>query len=174
MVRNTHTTSTTSATGVRTTATALGLAVALGITGATMPASAAGDLAPYEVVEGYTIPEPLTETPGDPVMGRKWVINRKLGNCLSCHQMPIPEEQFHGETGPALYGVGDVYDAGELRLRIVDPKVLNPHSMMPGFYQVDGLNRVMKGFEDKPILSAQQIEDIVAYLMTLKDTSKKQ
>jgi sulfur-oxidizing protein SoxX len=140
---------------------------------ALVPATArAGDTDPsYAVVDGYTIPEPLTETPGDPVMGRKWVINRKLGNCLSCHQMPIPEEQFHGETGPALYGVGDLYDAGELRLRIVDPKVLNPYSMMPAFYKTEGLNRVMKGFEGKTILTAQQVEDIIAYLMTLKDTS---
>ncbi|MBB4287702.1 sulfur oxidation c-type cytochrome SoxX [Roseospira goensis] len=146
-------------------------AAALGLAAAAPPAQAAG-VVEYAVVDGYTIPEPLTETPGDPVMGRKWAINRKLGNCLSCHQMPIPEEQFHGETGPALYGVGDVYSEGELRLRIVDPKALNPYSMMPSFHKVAGLNRVLDGFENKPILNAQQIEDIVAYLMTLKDTSR--
>ncbi|WP_299444129.1 sulfur oxidation c-type cytochrome SoxX [uncultured Rhodospira sp.] len=153
--------------------TTLTVAAALAAAVWTAPARAADSDVSYEVVDGYTIREPLTDTPGDPVMGRKWAINRKLGNCLSCHQMPIPEEQFHGETGPALYGVADVYDEGELRLRIVDPKVLNPHSMMPSFYKVEGLNRVMKGFQDKPILSAQQVEDIVAYMMTLRDTSKK-
>ncbi|MQX36465.1 sulfur oxidation c-type cytochrome SoxX [Roseospira navarrensis] len=153
-------------------AAALFGAAALVAAAATTGPATAGDSAPeYTVVDGYTIPEPLTETPGDPVMGRKWVINRKLGNCLSCHQMPIPEEQFHGETGPALYGVGDLYDAGELRLRMVDPKVLNPYSMMPAFYKTEGLHRVRTGFEGKTILNAQQVEDIIAYLMTLKDTS---
>lgn len=157
----------------------LAITVAAGVSAAAVlvtalasdPARAADSAPTYTVVDGYTIPDPLTETPGDPVMGRKWVINRKLGNCLSCHQMPIPEEQFHGETGPALYGVADLYSAGELRLRLVDPKVLNPYSMMPSFYKTEGLHRVRKGFEDRPILSAQQIEDVVAYLMTLKDTS---
>ncbi|KAA5606657.1 sulfur oxidation c-type cytochrome SoxX [Roseospira marina] len=158
----------------------LGLLAELGLAGsgltlvavpASVPAHAAAPPS-YTVQGGYTIPEPLTDTPGDPAMGRNWVINRKLGNCLSCHQMPIPEEQFHGETAPALYGVGDLYSAGELRLRIVDPKVLNPQSMMPAFYKTEGLNRVLKGFEGRPILTAQQVEDIIAYLMTLKDTSK--
>lgn len=150
------------------------VALAVGVSMTATPATAkTEDMISYEVVDGYTIPEPLTETPGDPEMGRKWVINRKLGNCLSCHQMPIPEQQFHGETGPALYGVGSVYNEGELRLRIIDPKILNPYSMMPSFYKVEGLHRVRRGFEGRPILNAQQIEDIVAYLMTLKDTSKK-
>jgi len=147
----------------------------LGLTMTAAPAPAlAGDDGPvsYEVVDGYHIPEPLTETPGDPEMGRKWAINRKLGNCLSCHQMPIPEEQFHGETGPALYGVGDVYTEGELRIRLVDPKILNPSSMMPAFYKTEGLHRVRKGFENETILSAQQVEDIVAYLMTLKNPTQ--
>jgi sulfur-oxidizing protein SoxX len=154
-------------------AAALALAAGLGLSAlAAPPAAAEGDVVAYEVVDGYTIPEPLTEEPGNPERGRKWAINRKLGNCLSCHQMPIPEEQFHGETGPALYGVGDVYDAGELRIRLVDPKILNPFSMMPSFHKVEGLHRVRKGFEGAPILTAQQVEDIVAYLMTLKDTSK--
>jgi len=156
-------------TAAATVALALAALAAPGL--ATAATDTAGTAPAYTIVEGYSIPEPLTETPGDPVMGRKWVINRKLGNCLSCHQMPIPEEQFHGETGPALYGVADLYDAGELRLRLVDPKSLNPYSMMPAFYKTEGLNRVMKGFEGKPILTAQQVEDIIAYLMTLKDTS---
>jgi len=159
--------------GIMVTVSAFGLAVGLGSVLAFAPAAVAASAAPaYVVVGGYSIPDPLTETPGNPEMGRKWVINRKLGNCLSCHQMPIPGEQFHGETGPALYGVGELFDPGELRLRLVDPKVLNPQSMMPSFYKTEGLNRVMKGFEDKTVLSAQQVEDVIAYLMTLRDTSK--
>lgn len=158
--------------GVRTALNAMALAAGLGVAFASAPA-AAGDTGPvsYEVNDAFAIPQALTDTPGDPVMGRKWAINRKLGNCLSCHQMPIPEEQFHGETGPALYGVGDAYTEGELRLRIVDPKAVNPYSMMPGFYRTEGLHRVRKGFENKTILTAQQVEDIVAYLMTLKNPS---
>jgi len=156
--------------GVRAALSAMALAAGLGAAFASAPA-AAGDTGPvsYDVVDGFSIPEPLTDTPGDAAMGRKWVINRKLGNCLSCHQMPIPEEQFHGETGPALYGVGDAYNEGELRIRIVDPKLINPYSMMPAFYKTEGLHRVRKGFENKTILTAQQVEDIVAYLMTLKN-----
>ncbi len=153
----------------------LGVGLGMGLLLAGSGALAASEpLKPFTVVEGYTVPDPLTETPGNPEHGRKWVINRKLGNCLSCHEMPIPEEQFHGQTGPALYGVADVYDEGELRLRLVDPKALNPYSMMPSFYKVDGLHRVRRGFEGKPILTAQQVEDVIAYLMTLRDTSKRQ
>jgi len=152
------------------------LAVSLGVFFATAASAAEAQvtddgLVPYTIVDGYTIPEPLTDQAGDPARGRNWVINRKLGNCLSCHEMPIPEEQFHGQTGPALYGVADAYSEGELRLRLVAPKTLNPFSMMPAFYRVDGLNRVMKAFEGRPILSAQQVEDIIAYLMTLRDAS---
>ncbi|MBB4265705.1 sulfur oxidation c-type cytochrome SoxX [Roseospira visakhapatnamensis] len=150
-----------------------GLALGLGLLSGTPGALAGDPVTPFTIVDGYTVPDSLTETPGDPERGRKWVINRKLGNCLSCHEMPIPEEQFHGQTGPALYGVADVYDEGELRLRLVDPKALNPYSMMPSFHKVDGLHRVLSGFEGKPILSAQQVEDVIAYLMTLRDTSKR-
>jgi len=152
---------------------ALAVALGLGTTAASAGVLAAeSPLVPYTIVDGYTIPEALTDTPGDPERGRNWVINQKMGNCLSCHQMPIPEEQFHGEVGPALYGVADVYSEGELRLRLVAPKTLNPYSMMPAFYKTEGLHRVLEGFEGKSILSAQQVEDVIAYLMTLRDASK--
>ncbi len=96
-------------------------------------------------------------------------INRKKGNCLACHNMPIPEQSFHGETGPDLNGVGSRYEIGELRLRVVDPKVINPDTMMPAFYRADGYHRVAKKFQGKTILSAQEVEDLLAYLMTLKE-----
>ena len=131
------------------------------------PASAE-ELVAYKVVDGEQIPDSLTGNAGDPVKGRAVAINRKLGNCLACHEMPIPEQPFHGEVGPDLAGVADRYSEGELRLRVVDPKKLNPESFMPAFYRNTGFHRVMKKFQGKSILSAEQVEDVVAYLMTLK------
>jgi sulfur-oxidizing protein SoxX len=105
---------------------------------------------------------------GDAVKGRKLAINRKKGNCLACHSMPIPEQQFHGETGPSLYGVGNRLSEGELRMQIVNSKVTNEDTMMPAFYRTFGYNSPLKKFVGKTILSTQEVEDIVAYLLTLK------
>lgn len=131
--------------------------------------AAAAELIKYEVVDEISIPASLTGKPGDPVEGRKVVINRKLGNCLACHRLPIPEQSFHGQTGPDLAGVADRYSEGELRLRVVNPKIINPDTMMPAFYRTEGLTRVMKKFQGKPILTAEQVEDVIAYLKTLKE-----
>ncbi len=150
----------------RTIASLAALFVSLGFY---MTASLAGELVAYTVVDDSMIEEPLTGKSGDPKLGRKVAIDRKLGNCLACHRMPVPEQQFHGETGPDLAGVGSRLTPGELRLRVVNPKVVNPETMMPAFYRVKGLNRVMKDFAGKPILTAEQVEDVVAYLMTLKE-----
>ncbi len=142
-----------------------GLGAAAGLTG-----SASADvLTKVTIVDEISIPEPLTGTPGDPVEGRKVAINRKLGNCLACHAMPIPEQAFHGEVGPTLVGVASRMDEGEIRLRVVDPKVVNSATIMPSFYRTEGFHSVLKSFKDKPILTAQQVEDVVAYLMTLKE-----
>ena len=132
-----------------------------------IPRAAASEK-PYRVVDGNSIPKPLTAAKGDPVRGKKVAINRKQGNCLACHIMPIPDQQFHGEVGPDLSEVASIYSEGELRLRVVDPKVLNPDTIMPAFYRTEGLHRVMKNFQGKSVLTAQQVEDVVAYLMTLK------
>lgn len=140
----------------------LGLAVA----GMFAGGAQSQEMANVNIVDG-TIPTPLTSTPGDPANGRKIAIHRKKGNCLACHEMPIPEQQFHGQTGPALHGVGDRLSEAELRMRIVDPKVVNPDTMMPSFYKTD-FHRVLPKFEGKTILSAQEVEDVVAYLKTLK------
>lgn len=123
----------------------------------------------YKIVDDSGIPQSLTEKPGDPVRGRKVAINRKQGNCLACHQMPISEELFHGRVGPDLSTVGSTLTEAEVRLRIVNPKIVNPDTIMPAFYQTEGLHRVMKKFKGKPLLTAQQVEDVVAYLMTLRD-----
>jgi sulfur-oxidizing protein SoxX len=129
----------------------------------------ADEVVNYEVVDGSRIPQPLTDEPGDAIRGRTVAIDRKKGNCLACHAMPVPDQAFHGEIGPPLDGVGSRFDAAELRLRIVNPKVINPDTSMPAFYRTEGLHMVMKDFEGKTILSAQEVEDVVAYLMTLQE-----
>lgn len=142
---------------------------ALGALAAHGDGAKAAELVKYEIVDGTSIPQSLTGKPGDPVRGRKVAINRKKGNCLGCHKMPIPEEQFHGEVGPDLAGVGSRYKEGELRLQVVDSKVINPETIMPAFYRNSGFHRVMKKFQGKTVISAQDVEDVVAYMMTLKE-----
>jgi sulfur-oxidizing protein SoxX len=109
---------------------------------------------------------PLTDKAGDPVNGK--TVLRTTGLCLSCHTAPIPEEPDHGDVAPDLAGVGTRLQAAEMRLRIVDPKVLFPDTIMPSFHKKEGLNRVAKAWEGKTILTAQEVEDVVAYLSTLK------
>ena len=123
-------------------------------------------LQPYEIV-GDAIPAPLTATPGDAARGRAIVINRRVGLCLLCHSGPFPEEKLQGNLAPDLAGTGARWSVGQLRLRIVDARRLNPETIMPPYYRIDGLDRVAPAFRDKPIFSAQQIEDVVAFLATL-------
>lgn len=124
-------------------------------------------LVKYKIKNENSIDESLTGVNGDPEKGRALSINRKKGNCLACHQMPIPEQSFHGNIGPELHGVGDSYSKGELRLRIVNPKVLNSDTIMPAFYKNTGFNRIHKKFAGKSILSAQEVEDVLAYVSML-------
>ncbi|MEQ8659627.1 MAG: sulfur oxidation c-type cytochrome SoxX [Gammaproteobacteria bacterium] len=135
------------------------------LTGLLVAASLGAVAADYSVRD-YAIPAPLTATPGDPVRGAAVVVDRRRGNCLSCHAVPLDAE-FFGTTGPSLAAVGARLDAGQLRLRVVDPKVINPMTMMPAYYKTDGLYRVAPEYVGRPILSAQEIEDVVAYLVTL-------
>ena len=123
--------------------------------------------APLRVV-GDAIPQALTATPGDPARGRAIVANRQQGLCLLCHTGPIPEERFQGNLAPDLSGAGARWSEGQLRLRIADAQRLNPASIMPAYYRTDGLARVGANWQGKPVLEAQQIEDVVAFLMTLK------
>jgi sulfur-oxidizing protein SoxX len=132
-------------------------------------AGADGDeLRAYTVV-GDAIPASLTGAAGDPERGRAIVSNRQVGLCLLCHTGPFPEEHFQGNLAPDLTGAGARASAGQIRLRIVDASRLNPNTIMPPYYRVDGLERVAANFRGKPILSAEQIEDVVAFLVTLKD-----
>ncbi|MBC7706238.1 MAG: sulfur oxidation c-type cytochrome SoxX [Rhodoferax sp.] len=123
---------------------------------------------PWGVV-GDAIPEALTGVPGDPARGRAIVANRQLGLCLLCHTGPIPEERFQGSLAPDLTGAGTRWTAGQLRLRMVDARALNPETSMPSYHRMDGLNRVAAAWAAAPMLSAQQVEDVVAYLTTLRE-----
>jgi sulfur-oxidizing protein SoxX len=125
-------------------------------------------LRPYMIV-GDAIPASLTGAPGDPERGRAIVVNRQVGLCLLCHTGPFPEERFQGNLAPNLAGAGARSIEGQLRLRIVDASRLEPDTIMPPYYRVDGLYRVAPSFQGKPILTAEQIEDVVAYLLTLRD-----
>ena len=129
------------------------------------PASAQA-LRPY-TISGDTIPEPLTGTRGDPVRGRALVVERS-STCILCHSGPFPEQKFQGDLAPNLAGAGSRWSEGQLRLRLVDASRLNAATIMPSYYRLDGLKRVSAAWRDKPILSAEQIEDIVAYLVTLR------
>lgn len=127
----------------------------------------AEELTPYQIV-GDAIPQSLTGAPGDPVRGRAIVVKRE-NTCLLCHSGPFPEERFQGDLAPNLRGAGRRWSEGQLRLRLVDATRLNPATIMPSYYRVEGLNRVAANFRGKPVLTAEQIEDVVAYLKTLKD-----
>ena len=101
--------------------------------------------------------------------GRGLVANRHVGLCLLCHGGPFPEERFQGTIGPDLKGTGARLSEGQIRLRIIDPGWINPGTIMPAYYQIKGLTRVAPAFRGKTVLSAEQIEDVVAYLATLTE-----
>lgn len=134
---------------------------------------AVSGLAPFNVVITggvAAIPAPLTDKPGDPKEGEKVVVERRLGNCLSCHEISVlRKEEFHGDIGPSLDGVAGRWGAATLRMIVVNAKkVFGDEAVMPAFYRVDGLNRVRPEFVAKPILTTQQVEDVVAFQATLK------
>ena len=122
----------------------------LGFVGVSV-ANSAG-LVKYEIKDDESIENSLTGTSGNPIKGRVLSVNRKKGNCLACHQMPIPEQSFHGNIGPSLVGAGERYSIGELRLRVVNPKIVNEDTIMPAFYRNSGFTRTLKKFAGKTIL----------------------
>ena len=132
-------------------------------------AAGAEAVAGTHAVVGDTVPASLTGSPGDAARGRAVVLNRNVGLCLLCHSGPFPEERFQGELAPDLKGVGSRLSEGQIRLRIVDPGRINPRTFMPAYFRTEGLVRVALAFRGKPVLTAEQIEDVVAFLMTLRD-----
>ncbi len=141
---------------------------AAALAGGSVVARADAALRPYVIV-GDAIPASLTGAPGDPVRGKAIVASRQTGLCLLCHSAPLPEEKFQGTIGPDLKGVGSRNSEGQLRLRIVDPRIFNPGTIMPAYYRLDGLTSVAPAFRGKTVLTAEQIEDVVAFLKTLRD-----
>jgi len=134
---------------------------------AVAPASARAELVHHTIV-GDAIPTSLTGTKGDPTRGRAIVANHTVGLCLLCHSGPFPEDRFQGNVAPDLSGAGARWSEGQLRLRIVDASKLNPDTIMPPFYRTDDLIRVARPYRDNPVLTAVDVEDVIAYLMTLK------
>lgn len=133
------------------------------------PSASAQD---YRIV-GDAIANPLTAEPGDAARGRAIVADRRRGLCLLCHSGPIPEERFQGDLAPSLSGAGGRNSVGQLRLRLVDSRVVNPDTIMPAYFATSGRTQVAAEFRDKPILNAQEIEDVVAYLATLREEAPR-
>lgn len=132
-----------------------------------MPAPADG-IAPF-VVSGDAIAVPLGGLAGDAGRGEAVVRDRATGNCLICHTIPDASERFQGDIGPPLAGVGSRLTAGQIRLRLVDPTLVNPGAVMPAYHRAHGFVNVEARFAGRPVLSAQDIEDVVAYLSGLKE-----
>ena len=130
-------------------------------------AAGASELRTYAVV-GDAIPQSLTGIPGDVTRGRALVVDR-TSTCILCHNGPFPEQKFQGDLAPGLGGTGSRWSEGQLRLRLVDASRLNAATIMPSYYRVEGLDRVGAAWRGKPMLSAEQIEDIVAYLTSLRE-----
>ncbi|MBX9960158.1 MAG: sulfur oxidation c-type cytochrome SoxX [Burkholderiaceae bacterium] len=120
-------------------------------------------------VVGDGIPAALEGKTGDAARGRAIAASRSQGLCLLCHSGPVPEERFQGNLAPDLAGAGTRWNAAQLRLRLVNPQHFNPDSIMPAYYRSAGFTRVGARWQDRPILDAQQIEDVIAWLMTLRD-----
>jgi sulfur-oxidizing protein SoxX len=121
----------------------------------------------YAVV-GDAIPQALGGLTGDAVRGRALVADRREGLCLLCHSGPFIEERFQGDLSTSLAGAGSRWTAGQLRLRVVDAKHLNPDTLMPTYHRTQGLQRVAAPWQGRTLFSAQQVEDVVAFLVTLK------
>lgn len=145
-----------------------GLWLALGLLLARFAAGAQAPLVHY-TIEGDAIPASLTGAKGDPARGRAIVVNRQVGLCLLCHSGPFPDERLQGTMGPDLTGTGARWTEGQLRLRIVDASRLNPDTIMPPYYRIDGLTRVAPAYQGKPVFTAQEVEDVVAFLTTLRN-----
>lgn len=129
---------------------------------------AAAQVSPF-TVSGDAIEAPLDAMTGDRARGEAVVRNRETANCLICHSIPNTAERFMGDVGPPLAGVGSRLTPGQIRLRLVDPTIVNPHSVMPPYHRTADLIRVDPRHAGRPVLTAQEIEDVVAYLSALQE-----
>lgn len=134
--------------------------------------AACGDraLIPEKAIVADSIPAPLAALPGDTANGLKVFTERTGGHCVLCHQVSGLDTPFQGNLGPDLSFVGDRLDAGQLRLRIVDYQRVKPGAVMPSYYRVEDLYQVEETYRGTPILTAQEVEDLVSYLATLGET----
>lgn len=121
------------------------------------------------MVTGDAINAPLDGHVGKAERGKAIVKNRETANCLICHTIPDPHERFMGDVGPPLAGVALRLSVAQIRLRLVDPTRVNPSAVMPAYHRVGGLAHVDARYADRPVLTAREIEDVVAYLATLRE-----
>ena len=121
------------------------------------------------VIRGDAIVEPLTGASGEASRGRTIAFDPERGNCTICHPVPGGDARAQGDVGPTLAGVGARLSAGQLRLRVVDGTRINPDTVMPPYHRVEGLKRVGPRWLGKPVLTAQDVEDVVAFLATLRE-----
>ncbi len=120
-------------------------------------------------IDNGKISTPLTREAGDAARGRAAVLSREAGNCFLCHSFPDAGQTALGDIGPPLAGIGGRLTAAQLRLRLVDSTRINPKSVMPAYYRTEGLHQVAAAYRGKPLLTAQQIEDVIVYLLTLRN-----
>ena len=132
-------------------------------------ATGAGSASGAWAADGDRIDQTLEGLQGDPARGRTIVADRSRGLCLLCHNGPFPEERQQGNLAPDLSGAGSRLSHAQLRARIVDSRRINPQSIMPAYHRIEGLERVAPTFRGRPIFDAQQVEDVVAYLITLRN-----
>jgi L-cysteine S-thiosulfotransferase len=152
---------------------ALTLLVLASAASATRAEEAGQPLRPVTIV-GDAIPASLTGAAGDPARGRALVLDRSRGLCLLCHAGPFPEERFQGNLAPDLSGVGARLSEGQLRLRLVDGRLVNPQTIMPAYYSLAGRRRVARTWQGRPILEAGEIEDVVTFLASLRGPARDQ
>ena len=142
--------------------------LAAALIAAITPAAKAEPVAAAIAVNDDAIPVPLGDRIGDAKRGMAIVLDRRVGNCLICHRVPVPQEPFQGDIGPDLGGIGDRLSVGQIRLRVVDPSRLNAATVMPPYHRTVGVRRVAPAFAGAPVLTAQEVEDVVAWLASLK------
>lgn len=144
---------------------------AVALAGGVAFAASAGEVTPTEIkFDDGSVAMSVSGAAGDAANGRNVFMNRKKGNCLACHtNSDMPEQSFHGEVGPPLDGAADRWSEAELRGIVANAKMTFEDTIMPAFYRTSGFNRNQEKFEGKSILTAQEVEDVVAYLKTLKE-----